>query len=554
MHVVAVDVGQRLHCPQCHAQDFQRDSYEIDECDHGKVEAVAWLARKAGIVEAVSKGSTEVDSESLTALIRKETTSIPALSESGLIPEAKGRRSDRSEDSMSDSSKIGLGILPENARLGKYEIRRVLGQGGMGIVYEAFDTDLDRSVALKVLNRDLCKNPRFIDRFKREARAAARLSHPNITHVYSIGEEDGNHFFAMEFVDGKNLGETLEAEGAMPLVKAIDIVRQTAVGLRVAHQQTIVHRDIKPSNLLVTPDGELKITDFGLAKAVMGSALELTTTGVVMGTPIYMSPEQGRGKPCDHRSDIYSLGASFYHLVVGRVPFVADSPIATILKHLNEAVSFPDDCDLSEPVCAVIRKMMAKTVDDRYEDYDDLIADLDRLITGDEVAAAENPNETRVVVVNYARSKASTANLFRVGKLSLARTNLKLGRREKAIAMLEEVVSGDNEASLRAEAGLMLLEIHEKAGDVASARRMAETVARCEVEGASTFAIWKLARYDTRESLDRERSALSHFERLLLRASPDHRPIIDTQIARIRSRIAAIEQELSLFEVILVEE
>lgn len=547
MEIAAVDVGYRFLCPTCQAQEFDRENFEISKQLIGDLDPIEYLARKRRVR---SEETIPLHPQNNLPASEARTTS---LERSGPRKGSTERRIFEDVADLSDSSKIGLGILTENVLVGKYEVRSMLGQGGMGIVYESFDTDLDRAVALKVLNRDLCRNPRFIDRFKREAKAAARLSHPNITHVYSIGEEAGNHYFAMEYVDGQNIDEVLKETGALPPVRALDIIRQTAVGLRVALQSKIIHRDIKPSNLLLTNEGLVKITDFGLAKAVMGSAVELTTTGVVMGTPVYMSPEQSKGVDVDHRSDIYSLGATFYHLVIGRAPFEADSPIATILKHINEDVRFPDSCDVPVPIRQVIQHMLGKNPDDRYLTYDDLIRDLDRLIKGDEITISVENNEAQVIVIHYQRPSASHTNLFRVGKLSLARTNLKLGRREKAVSLLREIVQNEEDAALKAEAGLILLDLFDKEGDLNNAQRMAEIVARCKVDGASTYAIWKLARYDDEQILRKEKAALSHYERLLLHSSPEHRSIIDSQITRLKNRIVASEQDLAALQVILVE-
>jgi serine/threonine protein kinase len=547
MTIAAVDVGYRYLCPTCQAQDFERERFDVTPQLLGTLDPIEYLARKR---RATSEETIllQVSSDKVTP--DQRTISLTEKQQ------RKGSTESLSfdEKALSDSSKIGLGILPENAHCGKYEVRSMLGQGGMGIVYESFDSELDRTVALKVLNRDLCRNPRFIDRFKREAKAAARLSHPNITHVYAIGEDNGNHYFAMEYVDGQNLDEILKETGPLPPVKALDMIRQTAVGLRVALQSKIVHRDIKPSNLLLTQEGEIKVTDFGLAKALMTTpAVELTTTGVVMGTPVYMSPEQSKGGDVDHRSDIYSLGATFYHLVVGKAPFQADSPIAVILKHINEAVTFPDDHELPVPICQVIKHMLEKDPAERYQSYDELILDIDRVIKGDEIAISQKSSEALVVVIHYARPSASHTNLFRVGKLSLARTNLKLGRREKAVTLLLEIVNSEDDPTLKAESGLILLDLFDKEGDITRARGMAEAIARCNVEGASTYAIWKLARYYDEEILEKEKAALSHYERLILRANPEHRPIIDSQITRLKNRIVSSEQDRATLQVILVE-
>lgn len=587
MAVVAIDVGQRLHCGRCDSQDFARERFELQAGELDGLDAISWLARRAGLLkdpsdevaqgeipESPPNGETillpgrplRVGEQHPSPAPGAETLELPGQgaesegekkspSSSELIRAKRGstERSAFVEKDLSDSSKLGLGILPESARVGVYAVQTVIGQGGMGVVYEAHDSDLERNVALKVLSRELCRNPRFIDRFRREARAAARLNHPNITHVYSIGEEAGNHYFVMELVRGTNLADLVAKEGPLPIRKAVDITRQTAQGLRAAAQSQIIHRDVKPSNLLVTSDGEVKITDFGLAKAIMGSAVELTTTGVVMGTPVYMSPEQGRGKDVDARSDIYSLGATLYFLLIGKPPFEGDSPIAIILKHLNEPLRFPEGCELPGPLRSVIIQMMRKDAQERYQDYDSLIEDLERLLLGEEVNALMAEAQPQIIVFNYKRTKESS-DLFRVGKISLARTNLKLGRRDKALTLLHEVLDASSaEPGLHAEAGLILLDLYERERDWVAARRVAESVARSKVEGASSYAIWKLARFDELDALTRLRSAATHYDRLLLHASPEHRPVIDRQLANLKERIQEMESSHASHQVVLFE-
>ena len=250
----------------------------------------------------------------------------------------------------------GVREFSEGTRLGAYRIVEPIGRGGMGVVYRAHDESLDRSVALKVLSPDLSRNGQFIERFQREAKSCARLSHPNITVIYARSEEGAeHHWFAMEFVEGRNLADRVKRDGPLDPGEVLEIGRQSAQGLKAAALHKIIHRDIKPSNVLWMPDGQVKITDFGLAKAraAMGHTLDLTSTGVVMGTPLFMSPEQGRGATVDHRSDQYSLGATLFYLLYGCPPFEAETPIAIILKHLNDPVQFPER-DVPQPLRAVI--------------------------------------------------------------------------------------------------------------------------------------------------------------------------------------------------------
>ena len=535
MTLSGIDVGRRFCCERCQAQDFERQSFELDAEQLGSSSPLEYLARR-------ERG------------LRDETVELVASSSAASTAGLPGATQRQAPGVGSDSSRIGQGLLTEDASLGKYQLRRLLGQGGMGYVYEAYDPDLQRCVALKVLNRQMCENPRFIERFKREAQSAASLSHPNITHVYSCGEEQGNYFFAMELVDGRDLAELLGDRGSLPFGECLDLLTQSARALQAAKAKQIIHRDIKPSNLLITEQGQVKVTDFGLAKAVMGSAIELTTTGVVMGTPLYMSPEQGKATEVDHRSDIYSLGATFYHLAVGAPPFEADGALAIILKHVNEPLTFPADCTVSTALRVVLRRMMEKSPDRRYGDYDELIADLDRVRAGEKVERQGERGEPEVVVLNYRRSAARGSSLFRVGKLSLARTNLKLGRRGKAVSILEEMLASESDKALRAEAGLILLDLYDREQDVTRARRAAQMVARTELEGASDYGLWKLARYANQEALDATRAALASHQSLLQRVGSDQRALVEGQIERLERRINQSVEELAGFHVVLVED
>src|SRR5215468_5373034 len=217
--------------------------------------------------------------------------------------------------------------------LGQFRIAERIGSGGMAMVFKAYQPTLDRFVAVKVLPAHYARDPVFVKRFEREARSVAKLAHPNIVQIHDFGEQDNITYIVMEYVDGGTLKDRLKR--ALPPGEAIDFIIQAAEGLDCAHRNGIVHRDVKPANMLVRKDGHLLLSDFGIAKILEGTT-NLTRAGTGIGTPQYMSPEQGTGQAVDRRSDIYSLGIVLFHMLAGRVPYTADSPISITVKHMNE--------------------------------------------------------------------------------------------------------------------------------------------------------------------------------------------------------------------------
>ena len=220
--------------------------------------------------------------------------------------------------------------------LDDFRVEKILGRGGMGEVYLATQISLNRSVALKVLRSDFAANPTYLGRLKTEATAVAKLNHPNIVHVYTMGCADDIHFIAMEYVQGTNLRDYLAKKGALDLPLAYSIMKQTGQAIGAAGEIGLIHRDVKPENILMTRKGRVKVADFGLCRDQDGQGLHLTQSGVTMGTPLYMSPEQAQGHEVDHRSDLYSLGVTFYHMLAGTPPFRAESAIALALKQVRE--------------------------------------------------------------------------------------------------------------------------------------------------------------------------------------------------------------------------
>jgi len=273
---------------------------------------------------------------------------------------------------------------------GRYEATHLVARGGMAQVYRAMDRQLDRPVALKVLFPELSVDRTFVERFRREAQAAANLSHPNIVPVFDWGEDDGAYFIVMEYIDGRPLSAVLRDPQPVPPTQIATIGAGVAAALAFAHRHGVVHRDVKPGNVLITPEGDVKVTDFGIARAV-NTEESLTQTGAVMGTAAYFSPEQAEGKGVDSRSDIYSLGVVLYEMAVGRPPFTGDSPVAVASKHVRDTPALPREVNPQVPVAleAVIMKAMAKLPDDRYRSAEELRADLLRFADGRPVEAAD---------------------------------------------------------------------------------------------------------------------------------------------------------------------
>lgn len=280
----------------------------------------------------------------------------------------------------------------EGLCFGDFQVKKKIAEGGMGQIYLAKQVSLDRDVALKILPERFAKDSSFKARFEREAREAARLNHPNIISVYAYGIKDGIPYFAMEYVEGKDLSQLLKERGKFPVQEALRVTKEVAKALEVAHKKGVVHRDIKPSNIMIKEDGSIKVTDFGLAKAI-GSKTMVTQAFVILGTPHYMSPEQGKGEKLDVRSDIYSLGVVLYELLTGGVPFHSDTPTSLIYMHVHETPPPIREKNPEVPpaVEALVMRMLTKDPNERFQTPAELIKAIEAVESGVTVAHTDSP-------------------------------------------------------------------------------------------------------------------------------------------------------------------
>src|SRR5262245_29459965 len=279
---------------------------------------------------------------------------------------------------------------------GRYRILRKLGTGGMANVYLAEDEVLGRRVAIKILNDRHAGDDQFVERFRREAKNAASLSHPNIVSIYDRGEAEGTYYIAMEYLDGRSLKELIVARGPAPVNVAIDYARQILTAIRFAHRHGIAHRDINPHNVLVPAEGRLKVTDFGIARA---GTSQMTEAGSIIGTAQYLSPEQAKGAPVDQSSDLYSVGVVLYELLTGVVPFSGETPVEIAMKHLSRVPDPPSSkrADIPRDLDLVVMRALAKDPSERYQSADEMDADLRRISRGMAISPATEEAATAII-------------------------------------------------------------------------------------------------------------------------------------------------------------
>ena len=279
---------------------------------------------------------------------------------------------------------------------GRYQVVRKLGAGGMANVYLAEDQELGRRVAIKILNDRHAGDEQFVERFRREAKNAAALSHPNIVSIYDRGEAEGTYYIAMEYLDGRTLKELIVQRGPAPVTVSVEYARQVLSALRFAHRHGIVHRDIKPHNVLVDAEGRVKVTDFGIARA---GASQMTEAGSIVGTAQYLSPEQARGGDVDQRSDLYSLGVVLYELITGTLPFNGDTPVEIAMKHLSTVPEPPSERrpDIPRDLDLIVMRALAKDPDDRYASAEEMDADLERFLRGASISPLTEESATQIM-------------------------------------------------------------------------------------------------------------------------------------------------------------
>ncbi len=288
---------------------------------------------------------------------------------------------------------------------GRYRLESKLGSGGMSTVYLALDEVLDRPVAVKLLHREISEEADQLERFRREARSAARLSHPNLVGVIDAGEDDGRPYIVFEYIDGRTLKRRIQDEGPLPVDEAVAYGIEIGRGLTAAHARKLVHRDVKPQNVLIDPDGRAKVTDFGIARSLEQKGM--TATGRVLGTTDYVSPEQAMGEDVDERSDVYSLGVVLYEMLTGDVPFQAETQVGVAMKHVNEPM--PDvqakRPEVSAVVASVVDRSTTKDPRDRYNSVAEMVRDLEQTLEVEAARRGGTTGEATSVLDSVPRSR-----------------------------------------------------------------------------------------------------------------------------------------------------
>jgi tRNA A-37 threonylcarbamoyl transferase component Bud32 len=382
---------------------------------------------------------------------------------------------------------------------GRYRLEAKLGSGGMSTVYLARDTTLDRQVAVKVMHREMSEQADQLERFRQEARAVAKLSHPNVVAVIDAGEDGGHPYIVFEYVEGETLKQRINRVGALDAREALAYAIEVARGLTVAHARKMVHRDIKPQNVLIDSEGRAKLTDFGISRQLERDGL--TATGRVLGTTDYVSPEQAMGRGVDQRSDLYSLGVVLYEMLTGQVPYQADSQVGVAMKHVNE--DMPDvqtyRPDLSAAAALVVERATAKDPDQRYQDIGEMIDDLSTALEVEAARAGSTTGEATSVLqaVPPAKRKLSSRArwswaaillLVLVGAGALAATQL--------ISSGNSPVGGGGGGGVKAK-GAQVEIVEASAYDPQGDEEEGDSTIGLAVDGNPTGTAWATEHYDT---------------------------------------------------------
>ncbi len=414
------------------------------------------------------------------------------------------------------------GALLTGHRLGAYLIESRIASGGMGVVYRAKDIALDRRVALKVLAAGATAEAR--QRFLREVQLVAGLVHPHVVALYAAGEEQGHAFAAMELLPG-SLGHELSRRGRLPWQEALIAARDACRGLDAGWARGIVHRDVKPSNLLRDDSGGVKVADFGLAKDISRD-LDLTAAGMVLGTPLYVSPEQASGRRADFRADLYSLGATLFHLLTGRPPFAADTPLELIVRHAVEPPPRLAD-EFPPAVRALVARLLEKDPARRPESYKDVI---------DAIGSALDAGGAVETAPLRAAPSDSAADALSASQLAAARAALELGRDKRARDVLERLV-GDRSGGWT-DASFLLASVLERTGDLPAARAVLERVA-ADASGADVraFALWSLGKVAEAEAGAAVQRAIAAYAKVLdISSTAFPKALLEARIEHLKRR------------------
>jgi eukaryotic-like serine/threonine-protein kinase len=330
---------------------------------------------------------------------------------------------------------------------GRYRLESKLGSGGMSTVYLALDEVLDRPVAIKLLHREISEEADQLERFRREARAAARLSHPNLVGVIDAGEDDGRPYIVFEYIEGRTLKRRLQEEGRLPIDEAVAYAIEIGRGLTAAHARKLVHRDVKPQNVLIDPDGRAKVTDFGIARSLESKGL--TATGRVLGTTDYVSPEQAMGEEVDERSDVYSLGVVLYEMLTGDVPFRAETQVGVAMKHVNKPM--PDvqtkRPEVSAAVASVVDRATTKDPRDRYGTVAEMVRDLEQTLEVEVARRGGTSGQATSVLDSVPSSRRRLGRPRRISGLGIAMAIVVIALIAAALIFGDRIDLGDNGGS-----------------------------------------------------------------------------------------------------------